>query len=160
MAGAERGTSASRASGDCANDSSVRDPVLLDTGPLVALFDPSDRDRQRCREALRSIGSTTLLTSEAVVTEAMYLLDFSVRAQAALQEFLLAAQIRVEAVLPEERGALSADMSKYVRLPMDYADATLVALARRFGTTRVFTLDRKDFSVYRCGRKAFRLLPD
>ena len=42
---------------------------------------------------------------------------------------------------------------------MDYADATLVLLAERLGTTRIVTLDRRDFGVYRVGRKAFQILP-
>jgi predicted nucleic acid-binding protein len=51
-------------------------------------------------------------------------------------------------------------MAKYRDLPMDYADATLVALAEESETDRVFTLDRKGFSTYRLpGRKAFQVLP-
>ncbi len=51
-------------------------------------------------------------------------------------------------------------MEKYHDLPMDYADATLVALAEESETDHVFTLDRKGFSTYRLrGRKAFRLVP-
>ena len=39
-------------------------------------------------------------------------------------------------------------MGKYKDLPMDFADASVVAAAERLGTRRVFTLDR-DFYVYR-----------
>jgi predicted nucleic acid-binding protein len=42
---------------------------------------------------------------------------------------------------------------------MDFTDATLVVLAERLRATAVFTLDRRDFSVYRVGRRAFRLVP-
>jgi len=41
---------------------------------------------------------------------------------------------------------------------MEYADATLIVLAERLGTSRVYTLDRCDFSVYRVGRKRFQIL--
>jgi predicted nucleic acid-binding protein len=51
-------------------------------------------------------------------------------------------------------------VEKYHNLPMDYADATLVALAEESETDHVFRLDRKGFSTYRLhGRKAFRLVP-
>ncbi len=51
-------------------------------------------------------------------------------------------------------------MEKYHDLPMDYADATLVALAEESETDHVFTLDRKGFSTYRLrGGKTFLLLP-
>ena len=44
-----------------------------------------------------------------------------------------------------------------VRVP--FADATLVVLAERLATNRVFTLDRKDFGAYRIGRRALRIVP-
>ena len=50
-------------------------------------------------------------------------------------------------------------MRRYADLPMDLADATLVVLAERLRTPWIFTLDRRDFSVYRVGRRTFRLLP-
>ena len=51
-------------------------------------------------------------------------------------------------------------MKKYRDVPMDLADATLVALAERRGLYRVFTLDA-DFRIYRIkGRKPFELVPD
>jgi predicted nucleic acid-binding protein len=50
-------------------------------------------------------------------------------------------------------------MAKHADLPMDYADATLVLLAERLDTTRVFSLDRRDFGVYRSRRRAFIVIP-
>jgi predicted nucleic acid-binding protein len=50
-------------------------------------------------------------------------------------------------------------MTKYSDLPMDFADASLVAVAERMGLSRVFTLDRSDFSVYRRnGRSPFEII--
>jgi uncharacterized protein len=52
-------------------------------------------------------------------------------------------------------------MKKYHDQPLDFADATLVALAEDLDTSTVFTLDRRDFEVYRIrGRRRFRILPD
>jgi hypothetical protein len=51
-------------------------------------------------------------------------------------------------------------MEKYADRPMDFADATLVALAEDLSADQVFTLDRLDFSIYRVhGTRPFRLLP-
>jgi predicted nucleic acid-binding protein len=50
-------------------------------------------------------------------------------------------------------------MERYERLPMDFADATLVVLAERFGAGTVFTLDRRDFATYRVGRRGLRVIP-
>jgi hypothetical protein len=132
--------------------------VLVDTGPLVALLDPSDRARERCRSALDRLGRADLVTTEAVVTEAEYLLDFSSEAQAALMHVLASGRPRVEAIAATDRKRLAELMGRYADLPMDYADATLVLVAERLGATRVFTLDRRDFGVYRVGRKRFEIV--
>jgi predicted nucleic acid-binding protein len=135
------------------------DVVLVDTGPLVALLDPSDRQRARIRAAFGALDRAELVTTEAVVTEVSYLLDFSVEAQAALQTLLAAGRPRVVPIEQDERRALAEMMTKYRSLPMDYADATLVQLATRLGTMRVLTLDRRDFNVYRVRRRGFQILP-
>jgi predicted nucleic acid-binding protein len=51
-------------------------------------------------------------------------------------------------------------MAKYADLPMDLADATMVALAEQRRERRIFTLD-DDFRVYRLhGRQHFEIIPD
>ena len=51
-------------------------------------------------------------------------------------------------------------MRKYRDLPMDVADAALVTVAEREGISRVFTLDRRDFEVYRPAKIGrFSLVP-
>ena len=137
----------------------MRGVVLVDTGPLVALFDPSDRAREACRATLAALERADLVTTEAVITEASFLLDFSADAQSALQTFLAAGRPRVVAIEPHDRSRVAALTTKYRDLPMDYADATLVILAERLGTTTIFTLDRRDFAMYRVGRKKLELLP-
>ncbi len=50
-------------------------------------------------------------------------------------------------------------MQKYTNVPMDFADASLVAAAEVLGLSRVFTTDT-DFYVYRIGdKKAFEVVP-
>ena len=135
------------------------DVVLVDTGPLVALLDPSDAARPACRVCLEALERSDLVTTEAVVTEAAYLLDFSIQSQAALLELLASGRPRVEALSPRDRLRAAELLGKYADLPMDYADATLVVLAERLRARRVFTLDRKDFAVYRVGRRRLSILP-
>jgi predicted nucleic acid-binding protein len=132
--------------------------VLVDTGPLVALLDPSDAHHARCRASLDALESRELVTTEAVITEAAYLLDFSVQAQSALQHLLSAGRPRVEPIGPRDRPRIAELLARYSSLPMDYADATLVVLAERLGATRIFTLDRRDFSIYRAGKRRFEIV--
>jgi hypothetical protein len=66
---------------------------------------------------------------------------------------------RIEAIGPRDRPRIADLLARYASLPMDYADATLILLAERLNATRIFTLDRRDFSLYRAGRRRFEVVP-
>lgn len=125
--------------------------ILVDTGPLVALLHADDQSHDRCVKALRSLREP-MATVWPVVTEAMYLLNFSWEAQAALWEMIITDAL---AILPLDRtdaARIRELMKKYKDLPMDMADAALVRVAERERLRRIFTLDRRDFLVYRPAR--------
>jgi uncharacterized protein len=133
--------------------------LLLDTGAFVALLDSSEARHNDCVTVL-SGWTGPLLTTEAVVTETMYLVGPGWRPQKACMKFFL----RSAALLvPSSRASLQRVtelMEKYRDVPMDFADGTLVALGEEAGTDQVFTLDRKGFSTYRLrGKKVFRIVP-
>jgi hypothetical protein len=135
--------------------------ILLDTGPLVALFDPRDADHQWARDVLRRV-RTPLFTTAAVLTEVFHLLDPKSRGSAAVREFVAAGGARVWFLSEGSLRRCFALMDKYADHPMDFADASLVAAGEALRITRVFTLDRTDFTAYRAtvGRshKRFSLL--
>ena len=122
--------------------------TLLDTGVLVAFLHAGDRDHDRAVDALRQVRGA-LLTTEAVLTEAMYLLGKTRNGPRACLDFFL----RDGAFLvPSSRGSLARCrrlMETYADLPADFADTTLVALAEETDTWTILTLDRDDFGVYR-----------
>lgn len=122
--------------------------ILVDAGPLVAIFHADDQNHDRCVQALRSLRGP-LATVWPVLTEAMYLLSFSWEAQVALWETI---ETEVLVILALDRGdapRMKELMRKYRDLPMDLADAALVRVAERERVRRVFSLDRRDFTVYR-----------
>jgi hypothetical protein len=131
--------------------------LLTDTGPLVALLDADDSAHESCTAQLKSIHDL-LVTSWPVVTEAMYLLGASLRAQKALLQMIAKGELLVEDVSNHvER--IERLMEKYHDVPMDFADASLVALAEANRWQRIFTLDQ-DFRIYRLGgRRAFQMVP-
>jgi len=134
--------------------------ILVDAGPLVALLHRDDNDHEKCVEALRNLPEP-LLTTWMPVTEAMYLLDFSVKAQAALLEMIERGAISMLQVEATDLRSIKSLMNKYHDLPMDFADATLVHVANREHIDRVFTLDRRDFSIYRLSSgRVFTIIPD
>ena len=122
--------------------------ILIDAGPLVALLHRDDQHHQKCVEALTEIRDP-LVTVWPVLTEAMYLLNFSWRAQDALWEFVLEETVRLLPVEADDHRRMRDLMKKYRMLPMDLADAALVAVAERERIRRIFTVNRRDFSLYR-----------
>ena len=134
--------------------------IIADAGPLVALIDGRDPDHRRCRAALEFI-STPLMTTWAAFAEAMYLLGSGGwRAQSALWDRIADGSLAIAGDESIDLRRVRRLMEQYSDLPMDLADATLVALAERLGSPRMFTLD-SDFRVYRFkGRRAFDLVPE
>lgn len=133
--------------------------ILVDAGPLVALLHRDDRNHDRCVSALRSIREP-LGTAWPVVTEAMYLLGFSWRAQDGLWEMADTGALQILSLDSGDVPRMRELMQKYRDLPMDVADAALVRLAEREGIRRIFTIDRRDFEVYRPARLGrFSVIP-
>lgn len=134
--------------------------IIVDAGPMVALIDARDPDHGVCRKALGQM-STPLVTTWPAFTEAMYLLGAGGwRPQAALWDRLEDGSLAIAADGDLNLHRVRALMEKYGDTPMDLADATLVALAERLQTRRIFTLDT-DFRVYRYkGRQSFEMVPE
>jgi uncharacterized protein len=133
--------------------------VLVDAGPLIALIHADDQHHRRCVAAFQQV-TEPLGTVWPVLTKAMYLLSFSWKAQEALWEMLDRGVIQLLPLAGEDMSRMRELMKKYKDLPMDLADAALVAVAEREKIRRIFTLDRRDFEVYRPTRLGrFLLLP-
>ena len=133
--------------------------LLLDTGAFVALVDRSEKRHADCVAVLEG-WSGRIVTTEAVLTEALYLVGPGWPAQKICLEFLLRGAFLLVPASPASLKRVAVLMEKYRGVPMDYADATLVALGEELGTDLVFTLDRRGFSAYRLNqRKPFQLLP-
>lgn len=133
--------------------------VLVDTGPLVALLDRSDPYHLSCQESLSSLDDS-LVTVWPVVTEAMYLLRAYWQAQDALWEMIQSGAVQIISLGIDDIPRMRELMRKYRDLPMDLADAGLVRVAERERLRRIFTLDRRDFQVYRPSRIGrFAIIP-
>ena len=133
--------------------------LLLDTGAFVALVDRSETRHADCVAVLDGWRGP-VVTTDAVLTETLYLVGPRWQAQKVCLEFVLRGGFLLVPSSPASIRRVSVLMEKYRNVPMDYADATLVALGEELGTDAVFTLDHRGFSVYRLNqRKAFRLVP-
>ncbi len=133
--------------------------VLVDAGPLVALIDADDAHHASCVETLKSLRDP-LITVWPAFTEAMYLLGVTWRGQQALWSRIETGALTLATLDAGDAPRMRELMEKYRDLPMDLADAALVRVAERESLTRIFTLDRRHFSIYRPGRRRrFSVLP-
>lgn len=134
--------------------------VIVDTGPLVALFDESEPAHQTCLQTLQSVRAP-LVTTWPVLTESFYLLSDWKKGQAELWDFIVSGGLTIAEIPASCWGRLRDLMRKYEDKPMDLADATLVVLAEIHKAKVVFTLDRRDFSTYRPKHlKHFDIIPE
>lgn len=122
--------------------------ILVDAGPLVALVDADDQHHAKCVAALKGLHEP-LATVWPPLTEAMYLLADLPKAQEALWEMLERGAIQLLRLDSGDAPRIRELMRKYANRPMDLADASLLRVAEREGLRKIFTIDRKDFAVYR-----------
>jgi predicted nucleic acid-binding protein len=134
---------------------------LLDTGPLVAYLDGRDPAHSDVAERLEGF-TGRLVTTSAVITEAMYFVSESSEGPEALASFAQVVGLIVyECAHPIQLKDAVRLMKKYSDTPMDFADATLILLADQLSVVEILTLDRRGFSTYRTSRgKQFRLVLD
>jgi uncharacterized protein len=132
---------------------------LIDTGAIVAFLDRKDKWHHRCVEIFENI-RLPLATSPAILAEVFHLLRDNPRHQAAVWELFRTESVTLLPVDDEDLPNLEALMNRYRDRPMDFADATLVHLARRENLETVFTIDHDDFETYRIeGKRRFQILP-
>jgi len=122
--------------------------ILIDAGPLVALVDEDDQHHAKCVAALKQLREP-LATVWPPVVEAMYLLSGLPLAQEALWEMLERSAVFLLPLDANDIPRIRELMRKYSSRRIDFADAALLRVAERENTKRIFTVDRRDFSVYR-----------
>lgn len=131
--------------------------IVVDTGPLVALFDPKEPLHASCRQTLSAFRQP-LVTTLPVLTEAFHILAPESRGSEALRGFVAEGGMSIHYGSHEETVRAFELMVTYRDHPMDLADASVITAAEVMGTRRVFTLDRNDFETYRI-RRGHRLYP-
>jgi predicted nucleic acid-binding protein len=131
--------------------------TLLDSGALVALFDPGAAEHEHFRAELPESGM--LLTTWPCVTEALHILP-RVKMKTALMRWIGAGAVSVHEFHAADLPAMADWIEQFSeRREMDFADASLAWLANRSGSRRVMTVDVRDFSRYRlAGRKTFEIV--
>jgi predicted nucleic acid-binding protein len=133
--------------------------ILVDAGPLVALATPEDEHHQQCVEAMRNL-PLPFLTTWPVVAEAAWLVT---RPSDFMQSVANSCSSRFLEIRHLDVGSIAwiADfMHRYENIRAQLADASLFYLAEHAKIDTIFTLDRRDFSIYRTRKKrALNIIP-
>jgi len=131
--------------------------ILIDSGPLIALFDASDKYHNKAVTFIKS-NKYPLVTTIASITETLHLLNFNRNAQIDFIEWIHQGAVEIQNIENDDFGRIKDLTEKYRDLPMDFADSCLVYLAEKFSLNTIATIDR-DFSIYRIkGKKKFKVI--
>jgi predicted nucleic acid-binding protein len=135
--------------------------VLVETSVLYALTDRSDRAHRSVRLALRREREAVILP-QAVLPETCYLLNTRLGAEVELAflEGLAASDWGLEPLTETDFARVRSLLDTYRDVDLGFVDAAVMAIAERLGVTRIYTLDRRDFSVVRPAHaERYELLP-
>ena len=121
--------------------------ILIDAGPLIALFDRSDQYHLKAISFLKSL-ERGLITTWPVITEASHMLSFSTKAQTNLLEWIERGGLKIYEIEHEHVSRLTQLTKKYDDVPMDLADASLILVSEVKGIHQIASID-SDFYIYR-----------
>jgi len=125
--------------------------ILVDAGPLIALFDKDDKYHKSVIKFLKQFNGQ-LVTTWPIITEVTHLLSFNVNVQIDFLEWLKREAIMIinlENIHLERIIQLS---KKYSDVPMDLADSSLIVIAELTGITDIITID-SDYYIYKTKNK-------
>jgi predicted nucleic acid-binding protein len=132
-------------------------PILVDTGFLVALYDRREPMHNTCRRLHEQL-ENPLATCEAVIVEALHLLRSLPKAKQDILASIDLGILEIRFRLSESAGCVQTLLEKYRDTPAGFADACLIAMADELDTGDILTLD-SDFAHYRWRRtRPFRML--
>ena len=134
--------------------------VVVDTGPLVSILRENDQAHPLCTETIRAL-QLPLWTTWAVITEAAWLLRRSAHEVDSLIVMLELQTIRCTQLGDDFAPWCREMLKEYRDLKPQLADLTLLYIAEEIDTNTIFTLDRRDFTVFRNSKgEPFELLPE
>jgi predicted nucleic acid-binding protein len=120
--------------------------TICDTGPLVAYLNRNDPYHLWAVAAMKQV-APPMLTSESVLTEAVYFLREDGLNADSLFKMVEKEAIVIDFDLASHWPRVRILMKRWER--MDLADASVVVMSELQPQSQVLTVDRRDFSIYR-----------
>jgi predicted nucleic acid-binding protein len=121
--------------------------ILIDAGPLIALFDKDDKYHKKVINFIKN-KKYRFITTIAVITEVTHMLDFNVDTQILFLEWIMNEGVVIQEIQQKHFARIIELTKKYSDQPMDFADASLVIAAEITGIKKIISID-SDFDVYR-----------
>lgn len=121
--------------------------ILIDAGPLIGLFDRSDKYHFMSIAFMEEFQGS-LWTTWPVIAEVSHMLDFSVKVQIAFLEWIRRGGLNIFTIEEDDIDRIITLSTKFQDVPMDLADATLIVASELKGINEIASID-SDFYVYR-----------
>ncbi len=121
--------------------------TLIDAGPLIALFNKSDKYHFVAMRFLEDYQGT-LWSTWPVLTEVSHMLDFSTRVQFAFLEWVQRGGVRLFDLTEDHMDRIFQLTRKFEDVPMDLADASLIVASEVKNIKEIASID-SDFYIYR-----------
>lgn len=135
-------------------------PCLMDSGFLYALIDETDVHSQKVKDALQGIYEEIIFPAPAI-TETCYFISKNLGlGKMAFLENLPQMNLILETPTGEDYRRAAAILRKYDDANIDFVDAIIVAIAERLKVTKILTVDRRHFGVFKPQHcEAFEIFP-
>lgn len=121
--------------------------IIVDAGPLVAFFNRRDEYHHWVLLQLSTLRGT-LVTTESVISECLYLLDYSKVAITAIHDMVMSKKLLISDVPTQDYAEVLKLVEKYQDLPASVADVSLLVVYNSMKLAKILTLD-SDFKIYR-----------
>ncbi len=123
--------------------------AVADTSFILAMLNEADRSHHACLEAYDQ--ENVIYLPQSVLSETAYMLT-SIAGNPAAARFLrglTSARFTLAALEAQDMLRIADMLDQYADSRLDFVDASVAAVADRLAITRIFTLDRRDFSMLR-----------
>jgi predicted nucleic acid-binding protein len=127
--------------------------ILVDAGPLIALFDKDDKYHNPVIKFLKQFKGN-LVTTWPVITEVTHLLSFNINVQIDFLEWLKREAITLINLENNHLDRIIELSKKYSDVPMDLADSSLIVIAELTNIHDIITID-SDYYIYKTKNKKF-----
>ncbi|PHS36778.1 MAG: pilus assembly protein [Sulfurovum sp.] len=125
--------------------------TIIDSGPLIALFDKSDKYHSQVIAFFKSYKGE-FVTTWSVITEVSHMLDFNLNVQIDFLRWIDLGALHIYNIEQKELSVIIKMMTKYTNVPMDLADSTLMYIAQKEKIDTIVSIDN-DFDIYRTLKK-------